>query len=97
MGQHHCKYCGAMVMAGLPHLDYATEDREVTCDNVDSILVWLITNGATVHRDLRCHGSSSPSPLAFKFMTPIAEWQDVHFGDTLCLGMGDFSVKRKET
>lgn len=22
IGQYHCRYCGAMVMAGLPHLDY---------------------------------------------------------------------------
>lgn len=22
MGQYHCPYCGAMVLAGLPHLDY---------------------------------------------------------------------------
>jgi hypothetical protein len=21
-GQHHCKYCGAMVLAGVPHIDY---------------------------------------------------------------------------
>lgn len=27
MGQYHCGYCGAMVMAGIPHIDYAdTED-----------------------------------------------------------------------
>lgn len=23
IGQYHCGYCGAMVMAGMPHLDYA--------------------------------------------------------------------------
>lgn len=23
MGQYHCLYCGAMVMAGIPHIDYA--------------------------------------------------------------------------
>jgi hypothetical protein len=22
MGQYHCPYCGAMVVAGIPHLDY---------------------------------------------------------------------------
>lgn len=22
MGQYHCPYCGAMVMAGMPHIDY---------------------------------------------------------------------------
>lgn len=25
MGQYHCPYCGAMVIAGIPHLDYADE------------------------------------------------------------------------
>lgn len=23
MGQYHCPYCGAMVLAGRPHLDYS--------------------------------------------------------------------------
>lgn len=23
IGQYHCGYCGAMVMAGMPHIDYA--------------------------------------------------------------------------
>ena len=23
LGQYHCDYCGAMVMAGIPHIDYA--------------------------------------------------------------------------
>lgn len=22
IGQYHCRYCGAMVLAGMPHLDY---------------------------------------------------------------------------
>lgn len=25
MGQYHCLYCGAMVIAGVPHLDYREE------------------------------------------------------------------------
>jgi hypothetical protein len=25
LGQYHCRYCGAMVMAGIPHLDYREE------------------------------------------------------------------------
>ncbi|MFD4572067.1 hypothetical protein ACFWNK_01950 [Streptomyces sp. NPDC058417] len=27
LGQYHCRYCGAMVMAGLPHVDYAPAAR----------------------------------------------------------------------
>lgn len=23
LGQYHCEYCGAMVIAGVPHLDYS--------------------------------------------------------------------------
>lgn len=26
LGQYHCPYCGAMVMAGLPHIDYTGLD-----------------------------------------------------------------------
>lgn len=26
MGQYHCRYCGAMVVAGIPHPDYADID-----------------------------------------------------------------------
>lgn len=25
MGQYHCPYCGAMVIAGIPHLDYGRD------------------------------------------------------------------------
>lgn len=28
LGQFHCSYCGAMVLAGIPHLDYSDIDRE---------------------------------------------------------------------
>lgn len=29
MGQYHCGFCGAMVMAGLPHIDYREVDDDV--------------------------------------------------------------------
>lgn len=29
LGQYHCPYCGAMVMAGMEHLDYG-EDGDAT-------------------------------------------------------------------
>ncbi|MFG3660274.1 hypothetical protein [Streptomyces sp. NPDC047706] len=40
MGQYRCGYCGAMVMAGMPHLDYAPEERQLTADNFDEIAEW---------------------------------------------------------
>ncbi|GGM26938.1 hypothetical protein GCM10011608_09670 [Micromonospora sonchi] len=29
IGQFHCGYCGAMVLAGMPHIDYGDEPAEV--------------------------------------------------------------------
>ena len=29
LGQYHCGYCGAMVMAGMPHIDYKDLDEHV--------------------------------------------------------------------
>ncbi len=26
IGQYHCRYCGAMVMAGMAHIDYGESD-----------------------------------------------------------------------
>lgn len=30
MGQYHCGYCGAMVIAGVPHLDYGDDTGPTT-------------------------------------------------------------------
>jgi hypothetical protein len=40
MGQYHCGYCGAMVMAGMPHIDYAPDDRILTPENLTSVYEW---------------------------------------------------------
>src|SRR5690606_16394588 len=40
IGQYRCPYCMAMVMAGVPHLDYAPEERTLTADNFDEIADW---------------------------------------------------------
>lgn len=34
MGQYHCAYCGAMVIAGIPHLDYSEEEK-VSSEDTD--------------------------------------------------------------
>ena len=31
MGQYHCPYCGAIVMAGIPHLDYTEAPDAASC------------------------------------------------------------------
>lgn len=41
MGLYHCQFCGAMVMAGLPHFDYTPEERVVTEDNAQEIAEWM--------------------------------------------------------
>lgn len=41
MGQYRCSYCGAMCVAGIPHLDYAPEERTLTRDNADEIAEWV--------------------------------------------------------
>jgi hypothetical protein len=28
VGQYHCSYCGAMVIAGIPHPDYSESEEE---------------------------------------------------------------------
>jgi hypothetical protein len=30
LGQYHCPYCGAMVLAGIPHIDYRAVTEEAT-------------------------------------------------------------------
>lgn len=40
MGQYRCGYCGAMCMAGLPHFNYAPEERTLTRDNATEIAEW---------------------------------------------------------
>lgn len=41
MGQYHCGYCGAMVVAGVPHLDYSPNERVVTADNIPELYEWI--------------------------------------------------------
>lgn len=40
LGQYHCGYCGAMVVAGVPHIDYAPKERVLTPENLTSVYEW---------------------------------------------------------
>lgn len=40
LGQYRCQYCNAMVMAGMPHLDYAPEERTLDRENTLEIAEW---------------------------------------------------------
>lgn len=41
IGQYRCPYCMAMVVAGMPHLDYAPEERTLTRENADEVAEWV--------------------------------------------------------
>ncbi|MBX7464915.1 hypothetical protein K1Y80_02315 [Streptomyces sp. MAG02] len=40
-GQYHCGYCGATVLAGVPHLDYSPDERVVTSENIPELYEWI--------------------------------------------------------
>ena len=40
IGQYRCPYCMAMVVAGIPHLDYSPKERTLTAENFDEIAEW---------------------------------------------------------
>ncbi|MFJ1993019.1 hypothetical protein [Streptomyces asiaticus] len=40
IGQYRCPYCMAMVMAGMPHFDYAPEERILTAENFNEVAEW---------------------------------------------------------
>ena len=38
LGQFHCPHCGAMCVAGVPHLDYTPEQFTLNEDNVEEVI-----------------------------------------------------------
>jgi hypothetical protein len=87
IGQFHCSYCGAMVMAGMPHIDYAPDDRIVTPENLTSLFEWCAPSKLrheSVDGKLQCVGLTVIYPDA---RVPA------RFGDTIRdNGDGTFTV-----
>lgn len=40
LGQYRCRFCNAMVIAGVPHFDYAPQERQVTAETVNELHAW---------------------------------------------------------
>ncbi len=49
LGQYHCEYCGAMVVAGMEHLDYAEEQPPL--DPEESVYVCPFCGARSQHPD----------------------------------------------
>lgn len=41
LGQYHCEYCGAMVVAGVPHPDYRDDDPPVGVEGPNVDHAWI--------------------------------------------------------
>jgi hypothetical protein len=83
LGQYRCPYCGAMVVAGIPHLDYTPQQITLTPANGDEVIDF--TGGHYVGED---------GTIAFE--QPMTEGtQYVHPGDTVHQdGYGVLTVHR---
>ncbi len=90
LGQYHCGYCGAMVMAGIPHLDYSGEERTLTTENLPEIYEW-------------CEGSKLRTAsvdgrlqtVGLTIVQPVADRVIALFGDTVIRdAYGVFTVRK---
>ena len=81
IGQYRCPYCMAMVMAGVPHLDYAPEERTLTADNFDEIADW-------------CGGRPALSDRRVLVIDQIGETGEARIGDVIHRdGFGEFTIR----
>jgi hypothetical protein len=83
LGQYRCGYCMAMVVAGMPHLDYSPQEYVLTADNAEEI----------AERIGECLTSKiTEEKTVFVFDTPAGQVRAVP-GDTIRVdGFGDISV-----
>ncbi|MDX3034952.1 hypothetical protein [Streptomyces scabiei] len=81
LGQYRCPYCMAMVMAGMPHLDYAPEERTLTADNFDEVAEW-------------CGGRPALSDHRVLVIDQMGETGEARFGDVIHRdGFGEFTIR----
>ncbi|MEU7066929.1 hypothetical protein [Streptomyces sp. NPDC046161] len=90
LGQYHCGYCGAMVLAGVPHLDYSGEERVLTEENFAEVFEWCEPSKmrfGDVNGQLRTVGLTITQPVGDRIIAL--------FGDTVIRdGYGVFSVRK---
>jgi|GEM_PF-2619159 len=81
MGQYRCGYCGAMCMAGVPHLDYAPEERTLARDNTTEIAEW-------------CGGWRAGGANELVGFSQFGETVYAHPGDVIHRdGFGEFTIR----
>jgi len=84
LGQYRCPYCMAMVMAGMPHLDYAPEERTLTIDNFDEVADW-------------CGGRPAISDRHVLVIDQFGEAGEARIGDVIHRdGYGEFTIRSTE-
>lgn len=92
MGQYHCGFCGAMVMAGVQHIDYAPDERMVTAENLATLYEWCEPS------KLRT-GAGPDGSLVHVGLTVIVNGERLPalFGDTIVRDAdGSFTVRPAE-
>jgi hypothetical protein len=89
VGQYRCPYCMAMCVAGIPHIDYATEERTLTGANWREVYQWLMDQGEPVEIVLDAVDSPEALRLIAAEGAPAAREGDTIIRD----GFGQFSVR----
>lgn len=68
IGQYHCPWCGAMVIAGMEHLDYSTDEKLVFLLQQASRKVRMDKKGIAYFECPDCHTiSPNPDDIANKY------------------------------
>ncbi|WP_157874262.1 hypothetical protein [Streptomyces sp. AcH 505] len=95
LGQYRCGYCNAMCVAGMPHLDYAPEERLVTPDNVRELFAWCEASRLRY----RCRPGGRTVDGRLLELEGLTVWvaggpAPARFGDTIIRdGFGDYTVR----
>lgn len=89
LGQYRCRFCYAMVMAGMPHFDYAPEERQVTLETVNELLSWCQPS-AVVHNPDSTGGEVRGLAVESDGQQTIALIGDWIIRD----GFGDFTIRK---
>jgi len=92
LGQYRCGYCGAMVVAGVPHLDYSSDERVLTTENLPEIYEWCD------HSKLRtAEVDGRLQTVGLTLVQPDGSRDIALFGDTVVRdGYGHFIVRAAE-
>jgi hypothetical protein len=82
LGQYRCGYCNAMCVAGIPHLDYTPEERQLTRDNTLEVAEW-------------CGGRRAGGANELVAIDQFGDTEYARPGDTIHRdGFGIFTIRR---